>query len=290
MGPSDAVIAPNMGNVYSVYLLHHGANGISGNSSLTLQNTAIATGTGYNFFSFRRVLADGKLAIIDVTEVSMIAARSSSSWQSLAPHSVWSRGADQIDLLSGGVKPPKFFWTNQVTHGFLMWFSWAIIIPCGFIWARFIKGFPNDKSALWFEGHRTLMSIGFIIVVVSGAYIIALTSTHLDSTHKILGITVLICALYQVMSAVMRPHADPTNPSCQRLVFEYTHHFVGRATIIIAWVAIGFGLMLVPGIAMSVVWGHIALSAIWLIFYFILEVRKQIIMRRNRDYESLNRR
>jgi len=171
-----------------------------------------------------------------------------------------------------------------------MWISWALIIPTGFLWARFIKGYPTDKSALWFEGHRTLMSIGFIVVIVSACYAIGQTASHLDSTHKILGVTVVCCALYQVMSAVMRPHADPTNPSPQRLLFEWTHHIIGRSTIIIAWVAIGFGLILIPGISMSVVWGHCALSCIWLVLALILEIRKGIIQRRNRDYESLNRR
>jgi hypothetical protein len=292
MGPTDAVVGPDdTGNVRSLFLLTDGPEGPQTYTflNITTTNTSIYQTSQMKFFSFSRLLSGGNHPITDISRVSMIAAAASVVWPN--PHEdLISTGADTINLETGGILPVQFFWTNMVTHGFLMWLCWAIIIPIGFLWARFIKGYPNDKSALWFEGHRTLMSVGFIIVLVSASYAIGQTSSHLDSIHKIMGVTVVCCAVYQVMSAVMRPHADPTNPSPQRLLFEYTHHFIGRCTIVIAWVTIGYGLLLIPGIDMSVIWGHLALSVIWLVIAFILEIRKAIVTRRSREYESLNRR
>jgi len=168
-----------------------------------------------------------------------------------------------------------------------MWLCWSIMIPIGFLWARFVKGYPDDKSGMWFEGHRLMMSISFIIVLISAAYAISLTTNHLGTVHKIMGAAVVLAALYQVMSAVLRPHADPHNPTCQRLIFEYTHHTVGRLAILLSWVAIAYGLVSVTGISMTVVYIHIVISGIWIFIYFGLEIRKLMITRRNRNYEQI---
>jgi len=215
----------------------------------------------------------------------MIAA--SSNAELPARHTTHSSGADILNLVTGGVSPKEFHWTPIVTHGLLMWISWTLLIPFGFIWARFLKGYPTDKSALWFEGHRMLMTTAFIIVICAASYAIGLSSTHLDNLHKILGISVVCGALYQVTSAVMRPHADPHNPSIQRRFFEWTHHTIGRLSILVSWVTIAYGLMLIPGVEMTIVYIHAAIAAIWVLIVFVLEVRKALA--KSHKYESLRR-
>jgi len=162
------------------------------------------------------------------------------------------------------------------------------LIPFGFIWARFIKGYPSDKSALWFEGHRTVMTTAFIIVICAAGYAISLSDTHFDNIHKVLGISVVCGALYQVTSAVMRPHADPHNPSLQRRFFEWTHHTIGRASIVVSWVTIAYGLMLIPGVDMTIIYIHAAIAAIWVLVMFVLEVRKALAVSRTNKYDTLS--
>jgi len=132
------------------------------------------------------------------------------------------------------------------------------------------------------------MTAAFIIVLCASSYAISLCATHFDNIHKIMGISVVCAALYQVSSAVMRPHADPHNPSIQRRFFEWTHHTIGRLAILASWVTIAYGLMLVPGVEMTIVYVHAAIAATWLLVIFVLEVRKG--MAKSHKYESLNRR
>jgi len=132
------------------------------------------------------------------------------------------------------------------------------------------------------------MTTAFIIVLCAAGYAIGLSDTHLDNIHKILGVSVICGALYQVTSAVMRPHADPHNPSFQRRFFEWTHHTIGRLAILVSWVTIAYGLLLIPGVEMSIIYVHAAIAAIWVLVMFVLEIRRA--MAKSNKYESLNRR
>jgi len=240
------------------------------------------------FFGFVRQLGDGLNVISNPNQVSMIAVASiTSAFAAHKKHDLNSNGADKVNLQNGGSQGPIFIWNPLVTHGLLMWLGWVIIIPIGFLWARFIRGWPDEKSARWFEGHRSLMSSGFVIIIISAAYSIAESPSHLSSVHQIMGATVILAALYQVISAVMRPHADPENPTYQRLLFEYTHHTIGRLAILLSWVTIPYGLLKVPGISMVVVYIHIVICGTWLLIYFILEIRKYLTARKNRGYEQV---
>jgi hypothetical protein len=290
MFPTDVVISPVKDNKYqpSAYFIPDGARSFSAftTSQFNLSASIAASAGSYRFFNFSRVLLEGHNPILNTAHVYMIAA--SSNAELPAQHNSKSSGADILNLATGGVSPKEFYWTPIVTHGLLMWICWALLIPFGFIWARFLKGYPSEKSALWFEGHRTLMTTAFIIVLCAAGYAISLSSTHFDNIHKILGISVICGALYQVSSAVMRPHADPHNPSIQRRFFEWTHHTIGRLSILASWVTIAYGLMLVPGVEMTIVYIHAAIAAIWVLVMFVLEVRKGLA--KSHKYESLNRR
>jgi hypothetical protein len=239
-----------------------------------------------SFFGFSRDLTDGFNTLSDPSHVYMVAVASTSEpfFPNHSPHQLNSVGADVINLQTGVISAPEFHWTNGVTHGFLMWLCWVIIMPVGFLSARFLRGVPDDKfhCALWFESHRSIMSTGFIIILISAAYIIGLTETHLDTIHKRLGVTVLVGAVFQVMSAIMRPHAASDGKiTPQRLFFEWAHHAIGRITILIAWVTIPYGLVTIPGISMTVVYLHIVISICWLVLAMVLEIRKFINERRH---------
>jgi len=290
---ADAVIFPYSTAPYSLsayFLTDHNYGGLS-TPKLAIRNTTNFILPGYNIYGFTRDLASGN-NIIDTNtyQVYMVAVASTKeSWPTGSPaakHELTQMGADTMNLLTGTMLPPLFYWTDFVTHGFLMWICWCIIIPAGFLWARFIKGSIYDKDARWFEGHRSMMSAAFIILIISAVYAIAQSSTHMDSTHKIMGISVVTGALYQVMSAVMRPHADPKSPTIQRLLFEYTHHSIGRISILVAWVTIGYGLDLIPGMPGAVLYVHSVFCGAWFSFWIILEIRK-LMSKKNNEYDRL---
>jgi len=291
---ADAVIFPYSTAPYSLsayFLTDHNYGGLS-TPKLAIRNTTNFILPGYNIYGFTRDLASGSNVIDSTTkQVYMVAVASTaekfpSDAASAKPHELFPNTADTINLITGTVLPPTFTWTPFVTHGLLMWICWCIFIPAGFLWARFIKGSSYDTDAFWFEGHRLMMSIAFVILIIAAVYAIGQTATHMDSTHKILGITVVTGALYQVMSAVMRPHADPKNPTVLRLLFEYTHHSIGRLCIFVSWVTICYGLLIIPTIPLAVLYVHCVVCASWFSFWIILEIRK-LMLRKNREYDPL---
>jgi len=288
---TDAILYPDDSNpptVSAYYIDQVGFVGLKKPAKVSILNITSFQAGANTFFGFSRMLGDGNNIITNPNHVYMIAVASNSlPFSAHKKHDLNSNGADVINLVNGGFQAPMFYWTPFVTHGLLMWLVWVVILPIGFLWARFVRGWPDEKSARWFEGHRSLMSTGFVILIISAGYAIAESSLHLRSVHQIMGATVVLAALYQVISAVMRPHADPENPTFQRLLFEYTHHTIGRLAILISWVTIPFGMLKVPGISMVIIYIHIVICGFWLLAYFCLEIRKYLIGRKNRGYEQV---
>jgi len=294
MANTDAVLYPDDNFLVSAFYINkEGSYSGLVPPYITIRNTSYVQIAGSSFFQFSRDLDDGRNTLSNPNKVYMVAAAALQVFgPDHLPHQLQSTGADVVDLESGIISEPEFVWTNPVTHGFLMWICWCVIIPIGFISARFLRFVPDDRfhCALWFEAHRTFMSVAFIVIIISASYIIGQTEVHLNSTHKILGVTVLVGAIFQVMSAIMRPHAtaDGQKISPQRFFFEWAHHSIGRATILIAWVTIPYGMVLVPGISMTIIYIHIVISICWLVLALVLEIRKYIQEKRtNPEHQRL---
>jgi hypothetical protein len=164
---TDAVVYPDKnGQIGVYYLTETNPNGLQP-GSLNIHNKTNATTAGNNFWSFTRDLYAGHNLITNPSEVPMVAAVAADVLPT--QHFARTVQAAIVNLDSGTVLPLRFIWKVSATHGLLMWLAWGIILPSGYIWARFLRGYPNDKSALWFEGHRTLMTIGFTLVMISAA-------------------------------------------------------------------------------------------------------------------------
>jgi len=153
MFPTDVIISPvkqqNGDYQPTAYFIPNGVRTFSGfTSSLVNYAAGSVAGTGgsVRFFNFSRALQEGNNPILNTEHVYMIAA--SSNAELPAQHTSRSNGADILNLVTGGVLPPEFHWTPIVTHGLLMWICWTLLIPFGFIWARFLKGYPSEKKCI----------------------------------------------------------------------------------------------------------------------------------------------
>jgi len=149
MYPTDVVISP-VNNQPAAYFIPPNARSfdafVAPQFNLSASIAATVGFNRYRFFNFSRELKEGFNPILNSEQVYMIAASSTSPLP--AKHTSRSTGANIVNLLTGGVTAPEFHWSPIVTHGLLMWICWTLLIPFGFIWARFLKGYPSEKKCI----------------------------------------------------------------------------------------------------------------------------------------------
>jgi hypothetical protein len=149
-----------------------------------------------------------------------------------------------VDFSSGKVKAAKPD-PRKVAHGVLMFISWGITLQFGAFFARYAKPLP---SALWFKVHRVVQFAGFAIAVAG--FILALIMTAKDNHfktkngHAQLGLTVMILGIIQIAVAIFRPNPASVgqNKSIIRVLWEFSHWWIGRLALLLAVATIFLGL------------------------------------------------
>jgi len=284
---SDAVIFGELDGIDQISprkIIAASADGLQTAGAINITSTSYwRKSDGSVGMHFAREL--GFSSIGDGNNVYMVAVASTNSFP--IKHNQNSRGASTINLETGGVIPPEFMWTTAATHGLLMYIAFVVCFPFGFLWARHTR---NLKKDLWFEVHRSVQTIGFIIAMAGGSLAIGMVGpgSHFSTAwHAQTGFAALVGIIYQVSSAIMRPHFNPEKQpkSLLRILFEVTHRFVGLGSIGIAWAAIYGGLQLLASNNIFL-YVHIAVIAAWLLIAFILEFRT--ITSKRRKYELIN--
>jgi uncharacterized membrane protein len=150
----------------------------------------------------------------------------------------------QVDFMTGTVKAGKAD-PRHIAHGALMFVSWGIILQFGAFFARYAKPLPN---ALWFKLHRIIQFAGFGIAVAG--FILALvmvgSAAHFKTSngHAQIGLTVMILGIVQIVVAVFRPNPASVgqNKTIIRVLWEYSHWWIGRLALILAVANIFLGL------------------------------------------------
>eukprot|EP01123_Difflugia_compressa_P007793 TRINITY_DN216_c0_g1_i1.p1 TRINITY_DN216_c0_g1~~TRINITY_DN216_c0_g1_i1.p1 ORF type:complete len:587 (-),score=62.64 TRINITY_DN216_c0_g1_i1:152-1840(-) len=253
-----------------------GALNISSIQSWSLQN-------GYPGFHF--AVPTAELTTSGV--VYLVGASSPDDELDTSPHKYQTNGAYTINLISGNVVQPSFVWSIKATHGLLMYLSWGLIFPFGYLWARYAKGLPQ---AMWFEGHRIAMTTGFILVLAGSAVAFGMVSNHFKTVwHAQVGMTALVLCLLQVCSGILRPHLDVNKKkSLKRIAFEIIHHLFGRLGILCSWVAIYGGLAILNLVPVDFIYLHISICVIWILIHLFLEVRAWRTRRSKSGYDIIN--
>ncbi|KAG2318162.1 hypothetical protein Bca52824_021284 [Brassica carinata] len=125
------------------------------------------------------------------------------------------------------------------THGLLNMIGWGILIIIGAIVARHMK----QWEPAWFYSHIAVQIIGFLLGlngIICGLVLENRTNASNVSTHKALGITILVMGGLQVLALLARPDKE----SKYRKYWNWYHHNIGRAMIILAISNIFYGIHL----------------------------------------------
>lgn len=149
--------------------------------------------------------------------------------------------ANFVSGTSNAAKPDA----RKIAHGALMFISWGIILQFGAIFARYAKPLPN---ALWFKVHRIVQFGGFAIAVAGFILAIVMSKPpHFQTTsgHAQVGLTVMILGVIQIVVAIFRPNPANVgqNKSIVRVLWEFSHWWIGRLSLLLAVVAIFLGLV-----------------------------------------------
>ncbi|KAK2647460.1 hypothetical protein Ddye_014949 [Dipteronia dyeriana] len=124
------------------------------------------------------------------------------------------------------------------SHGLLNMLGWGILMIIGAIVARHLK----HMDPLWFYCHISIQSLGFLLGL-SGVITGLVLNNKLDndvSTHKSLGILILVLGCLQVMAFLARPNKE----SKVRIYWNWYHYTVGRILIIFAISNVFYGIHL----------------------------------------------
>ncbi|PQM42297.1 cytochrome b561 and DOMON domain-containing protein [Prunus yedoensis var. nudiflora] len=152
------------------------------------------------------------------------------------------------------------------SHGVLNMLGWGILMIIGVIVARYLK--PYDP--LWFYLHTCIQSFGFIfgIIGVVCGFVLNNKLNADVSTHKALGIIILVLGCLQVMALLVRPEKE----SKARKYWNWYHQGVGRILLILAIANVFYGIHLgEKGKAWNA--GYGAVLAILVVTAVIFELR-----------------
>ncbi|KAI6694364.1 hypothetical protein NL676_022074 [Syzygium grande] len=125
------------------------------------------------------------------------------------------------------------------THGILNMLGWSILMIVGIIVARHCKQY----DPMWFYAHTAVQTVAFILGllgIICGFVLEHKISASNVSTHKGLGIFILVLGCLQVMAILARPEKG----SKVREYWNWYHHNMGRILIIFAIANVFYGIHL----------------------------------------------
>lgn len=155
------------------------------------------------------------------------------SWGNM--HAITSDRAVRVLLTHGIVEEAKGVPLAYAVHGFFMFISWGILLPCGVLAARYLRQ----------QLHLRLQSSGLalaLIAIVPAAF--ELRGLVLSSTHSAIGITAMSMACAQPINAYLRPKPPAAGEvaSGARILWPSIHFWIGRSAIPVGIVAVLSGL------------------------------------------------
>lgn len=114
--------------------------------------------------------------------------------------------------------------------------SWGLVVPVGVAVARFLK----HLDPFWFYAHATAQGLGSVLGVVAIAAGFKLDDADDVAAHKAVGIIVLVCAFLQLTALLARPAKETK----ARRYWNWYHHGVGRAAVVLGVANVLYGLSL----------------------------------------------
>jgi len=141
-----------------------------------------------------------------------------------------------INFSSGGIVSISTQ-ANEVAHGLLMFFAWALFVPVGTVIARYLK-----KYKWWFNVHRLINAFAMMLVLIAFIIAVDFSSSHFYNLHTILGLIVVILGLSQpVIGTVADRWFNPDRESTP-IFPDMTHWVIGYISLLAALANIAIGI------------------------------------------------
>lgn len=252
MAPGNAVVAfrdPESGNpaIFEYSLQGKSSSEVDVTKSKTISKEEVEIGedgtvTGY----FAQPV--GESMILDKMDAIWALGPPAEAARTLREHSKRYYGTLNLSATSGSGVSVKKLDKVWIQHGIIMGIAWQVLVPLAMFVMRYLKKF----NPLTFYIHRGLAVTAFAAAV--SAYILGLVKGGHDKLlHLILGSAVILLALFQVASGLLRPRKE----SEFRPMFYFAHSWSGRVSHIIAQLNIFIGL----GLANAETWLYILSGA-----------------------------
>lgn len=146
-----------------------------------------------------------------------------------------------------------------VIHGGILSAAFLVLIPSAILAARLGTLYKG-----WFLSHVVLNVAGILAVATGVGLGVSMTTNHMTSPHKIIGVTVAgAIALQLILGALL---ALLWKPDRHLRGLAILHHSLGRTIVVLAWINIIYGLIKVN----SELWSYITagvLIAVWSVTY-----------------------
>ncbi|KAI8567201.1 hypothetical protein RHMOL_Rhmol02G0102200 [Rhododendron molle] len=162
----------------------------------------------------------------------------------------------------------------KITHGGLNTISWGIMMPLGFMAARYLKAVGPKTDPLWFYVHITLQLPGYLLGMAGGATGLCLDIKSAGVRHPChmgIGITLFCLGLLQIYALFLRPAKDHK----YRYLWNWFHHLTGYTVLLLSFANIWVGFhILKPAKAWIIIYGVI--SGTMIVSTIVLEVWKKL--------------
>ncbi|KAI8567305.1 hypothetical protein RHMOL_Rhmol02G0110900 [Rhododendron molle] len=154
------------------------------------------------------------------------------------------------------------------------WSSKGIMMPLGFMAARYLKALGPRADPLWFYTHISLQLSGYFLGMAGGATGLVLggmSSGNHHPCHMGIGSTLFALGLLQISALFMRPAKDHKH----RHIWNWFHHLTGYFVLVLSLVNIWVGFTILK-LAKGWMIGYGSISGAIVLTSLILEVWKKM--------------
>ncbi|KAG5561196.1 hypothetical protein RHGRI_004276 [Rhododendron griersonianum] len=162
----------------------------------------------------------------------------------------------------------------KIAHGVLNAVSWGIMMPSGFMAARYLKALGPRADPLWFYTHVSLQLSGYFLGMAGGATGLVLGSMPSGNHHPChmgIGISLFTLGLLQISALFLRPAKDHKH----RHIWNWFHHITGYVVLLLSLVNIWVGFTILKP-AKGWMIGYGSISGAIMLTSLILEVWKKM--------------
>ncbi|RLM73490.1 cytochrome b561 and DOMON domain-containing protein [Panicum miliaceum] len=191
----------------------------------------------------------------------------SSTLQLPMHQSMASRAFNYTSGMSSGGGSGDGTFPAERRHGLLAMMGWGVLMPIGMITARYFR----QLDPCWFYSHLAIQVSGYAIGIAAVVLGFRLNEDGLKNVgvHKALGIGILAMTSLQVLAILARP--DKT--SKVRRFWNWYHHNIGRAAILVAVGNVFLGLSIAQETNAYIV-SYGVFVAVWVVAVAAFEVKR----------------